>query len=213
MAESQVKKPDYFLIKHLGTDRGTRGLRAANRGHQAREVVLDDGIHIRRSRLRVTELPFNDFLDSHEAILGLVRRGVIEVQDTQQRAIPYDQLKTLVGKLGKGREGFKVGIDVTPEQEKQEAAAYAEAHKDQTKPDLDLSAVLAAQDQAEAKKKGEANEPEKVEEKPTYSEEELMAMSRKDLNKVAAKEFGVDDADKMPSKQAVIEAIFKASEE
>jgi hypothetical protein len=208
-----VKKPNYFLIKHLGTDRGTRGLRAANRGHQAREVVLDDGIHVRRSRLRVTEMPFCDYLDCHEAVLNLVRRGVIEVQDATQRAIPYEQLKTLTAELGKGIKDFKVGVGTSPEQEKQEAAAYAEAHKDQTKPDMDLSAVLAAQDQAEAKKKGEANEPPKTEEKPSYSEEELMAMNRKKLNEVATKEFGVADPDKLPSKQAVIEAIFKASEE
>jgi predicted amidohydrolase YtcJ len=213
MAEPEVKKPNYFLIKHLGTDRPTRGLRAANRGNRARPIVFDDGIRVLNGRRRVTELPFSDYLDNHEAILDWVRAGVIEVQDAQQHAISYEQLKALTAELGKGREGFHVSVGVTPDQEKQEATIYAEANKDSTKPDMDLSAVLAAQDQAEAKKRGEANEEPKADEKPSYSEDDLLAMNRKELNKVAAEEFGVESPEKLPSKQAVVEAIFKASEE
>jgi len=213
MAEPEVKKPDYFLIKHLGTDRPTRGLRAANRGNRARPIIFDDGIRVLPGRLRVTELPFSDYLDNHESILDWVRAGVIEVQDAQQRALSYEQLKALTAELGKGREGFKVTVGVSLDQEKQEAALYTEVNKDSTKPDIDLSAVLAAQDQAEAKKRGEANEEPKSEEKPSYSEEELLAMNRKELNKVAADEFGIESPEKLPSKQAVVEAIFKSSEE
>lgn len=43
-----------------------------------------------------------------------------------------------------------------------------------------------------------------------YTEEQLLAMSRKALNRIAAREFGVNEPDKLPNKAAVIEAIMAA---
>lgn len=46
-----------------------------------------------------------------------------------------------------------------------------------------------------------------------YTEEQLLAMSRKALNRIAAREFGVSEPDKLPNKPAVVEAIMAAGQE
>jgi hypothetical protein len=50
---------------------------------------------------------------------------------------------------------------------------------DVTKPDLELAETLAAQDQFEAKKSGEANEPEKMEEEDSKSKSKKKKTSKK----------------------------------
>jgi len=87
------------------------------------------------------------------------------------------------------------------------------------------SALAAAVDQKNAEMAGEANPPpsesgageadteETQEEEEGYSEEELLKMSRKDLNKLAAEEFGIENPEKLPNIPSVVQAIMEAGAE
>jgi hypothetical protein len=46
-----------------------------------------------------------------------------------------------------------------------------------------------------------------------YTEEQLLSMSRKALNRIAVREFGIKEPDKLPNKAAVIEAIMAVGQE
>lgn len=81
----------------------------------------------------------------------------------------------------------------------------------ETRNDMGASALTAAVDQHEAEMRGESNPPPSSEEEG-HTEDELLKMSRTDLNAVAEKDYGVQDADKLPNKPAVVKAIFAASE-
>lgn len=86
-------------------------------------------------------------------------------------------------------------------------------HEDTTKPDLEISAVLAAQDQFEAVKRGEANSP--VDPMPVkiaytkYTKEDLMEMSRDDLVKLGNRRFNLK-MDKFANKKKMIDTILGA---
>lgn len=97
-------------------------------------------------------------------------------------------------------------------------------HSDVTRPDMGEGAAIAAVDQHEAEMTGEANtsddedegadsdlEEEESEEEENgngLTEEELMKMTRPELNE-AALEYGVEDPESYSSKQAVVDAIFE----
>jgi hypothetical protein len=81
---------------------------------------------------------------------------------------------------------------------------------DSTEPDAGLSAETAKEGEVTSPSGDEkGTEPES--EDDGYSEEELLAMNRKDLNKIAEKEFRVKHPEKLGSKQEVVEAILNAS--
>ena len=76
--------------------------------------------------------------------------------------------------------------------------------EDATKPDVELSEAIAAQDQFEAAKRGEANAPK------TYTKitrEELDPLNKKDLIKLALKKFDLK-IDKNASKEEMIDTIL-----
>ena len=76
---------------------------------------------------------------------------------------------------------------------------------DTTKPAMEVAAVLAASDQFEAKKRGEANEPKTFKK---YKREDLEHMNKKELMKIANK-LGVM-VDKNSTKEEMIDIIAGA---
>jgi len=237
--KAEVQPLDYVLVKNMASSRETRHIRSSSRGHRYNALVLEDGRRLRQKGDRFTEVTFKDLLSNHQQILELVRVGKLMVYAPDEEVMPYDELKQLVQHLSKGKKLDLSGVqsekdmlsvhpsaqDVSSqsaeEQDDEEDEDSAEEPKstDTTKPDMDLSAVIAASDQAEANKTGEANPPPSEDEKKDtepeddgYSEEGLLAMNRKDLNKIAEKEFKVKHPEKLGSKQEVVEAILNASE-
>lgn len=245
---TQPRKEDYVLIKNMASSRETRHIRSSSRGHRYNAIVLDTGRRIRQKGDRLTEVTFHDLLANHQQVLELVRVGKLQVFAPDESLLEYDALKGLIQTFAKGKPLDLSGVqtekdslalhlshkdasvqgdaeepdeeDEDGEEDEDEDEKPSEATSaDPTKPDIDLSTVLAASDQAEASKTGEANPPPseagKKDAEPKddgYSEEELLAMNRKDLNKIAEKEFRVKHPEKLGSKQEVVEAILNASE-
>ena len=77
-------------------------------------------------------------------------------------------------------------------------------HKDATRPDMDLSATIAAQDQFEAAKLGEANDPSTY---TRYSRKQLEGMKKKELLAVGKKASLA--LDKKMTNRELVEIIIK----
>ena len=86
---------------------------------------------------------------------------MIQVMSPNENAMSYQEVAQLVCQLGKDLVGkdFVFMGDLPKVEETKPLEGKTEPLKDATKPDIDTSALIAAVDQAEAQKTGEANEP------------------------------------------------------
>jgi len=221
-AESPEAKPEtrpihYVLVRHMARSPRTRTLRAARAGHRRQGVLLDDGTRIRkRGKRRLTEVDLRTMVDNHQKLLEYVRVGTIEVLDpVTEQAIPYEGVVEIIENLAKTMklekfELLETGVqdEVIPGSDVPENTAPM---PDTTRPDIDASAMMAAADQAEAKKRGEANLPPSEEEAEELTEADLKKMNRKELDALAT-DNGLDPGD-YSKKDELIEALLELGEE
>ena len=78
---------------------------------------------------------------------------------------------------------------------------------DITRPNGELSATLAAMDQFEAEKRGEAN-PRPVRPAVQYTEKQLLRMTRAQLNRIASEDLGIERPEKLRNKRDVAAAML-----
>lgn len=194
------------LIRHMGRNRRTRTLRAARAGHRRQGVILDNGTRIKKRGERLTQVSLQDLVNKHTRMLEYVRVGTIEVYyPTAQNRLSYDALVALLKEKGalKIDERSMVPQDVVPGSDSPMNSAPTVAPEHQV-----VEPPPPAPTPVEELEK-ELEEEAAEEETPTgYTEAELMAMNRKELNKIAKNEFDIKDPASLPSKQAVVDAIL-----
>ena len=196
------------LVRHISKRVQSRsGRRVARGGGRRQGVVLDNGLRIRKKgRLRLNVVHLSEFARSSDRLMAAMDLSIIEVLDP-------NTMKVLSKEELFGRLNIAVKESVNPRP------------ADATREDIDVSAVTAAVDQANAKRDGEANPPpserdtgllddegeEMSEEGDELSMDDLEKMSRKDLDKLAV-DYGVEDPKKLANKGEVIDAIVAAAE-
>ena len=198
MASAESPTPTQLvLVRHMARSPRTRTMRAARSGHRRQGVLLDDGTRIRKKgKRRYTEVDLAALASNHQRFLEFVRVGTIEVCDpVTEQAYSYEELvaklKALAGAIDES--GVNQDAVLGSDQPENSAPSIAPPPMDDLPP-------------------ADPGVPE-LDETNGLTEEELLKMNRKDLDKVAKKDYGVEDPDKLPNKQAVVEAIFAASEE
>lgn len=185
---SDERPNQYILVRHMARSPRTRTMRAARSGHRRQGVLLDDGSRVRRKgKKRYTQVDLKNFIDNHTQLLEYVRVGTLEICDpVTERAISYDDLVKLLRELGGSELKFSdAGLQ-------QGAIAGSEMPENAAPAEEKAPA-------AEASAKG-------------FSEEELMKMSRGRLNKVARRDYGVENPEKLANKEEVVQAIFSVAE-
>jgi len=147
-----VKPQTYVLIRHMQRSAVTRTQRKTRAGGRYTALVLGDGTRIRRRGPGCNEIGLDLLLENHENILELLKGGMVEILTPSEQPMSYDEVAQLVQQLGKdmgGKDFRYYGDEVTT----------LVPRGDETKRDIDTSALIAAVDQAEARKTGKANEP------------------------------------------------------
>lgn len=193
-AEAEANKPkppreiDYVLVRHLARSPRARTMRAARAGHRRQGVLLDDGTRIRKKgRQRLTEVSLDVFVRNHARILEFVQVGTLELVDPADfQPIPYAELLEIAKKHVKG----ELDTDSRVPQD-----APMGSVEENTAPAPKDAPPPAAPEAG----KGDV-----------YYEEELKKMTRADLNNLASSNFGVNNPEGMPNKQAVVDAIMSA---
>jgi len=207
----------HILVRHMARSARTRTLRAGRAGHRRQGVLLDDGTRIRkRGRRRYTSVDLSTMVYNHQKLLEYVRVGTLEVCDpvTEQR-IPYEGLVELIEGLANNMQLDKFELNEEGVEEGPVLGSEVEDNTsprgDETKTDIDTSAMMAAHDQAEAKKRGEANSPPSENgEEEGLTEADLKKMNRKELDELAEQcELNPSDYAK---KDELIEALLDLGE-
>jgi hypothetical protein len=228
--ESPKTKPlDYVMVRHMGYSAETKAHRSARAGQRKQRMMLDTGRRIRCKGGRYTEVTFSDVLANFNTLLAGVRSGAIRVcRPDNLAALTMSQFVDLGARLA---EDFKVDLRVdntlleplvadqadtkvwvpkTPEvvELEEEAPKSEEAPTATLAPEPAPEPALVSLPVVE-ETKPMVDSPETTE----WDEEALQKLSRSKLNKVATESFGIENPGDLPSKQAVIDAIFAASGE
>jgi len=202
-------EPEFHIyVRHIGRSAANRAQRKARAGHRRQGATLDNGLRIRKKgRMRLTKIALKEFVDNHERLFFYIDNGIIEAIDpATMRAIPRDELLNLLHGL---TDQVKVGDEILPPALITGMVQHPPTRpQDVTRPDMDAAAMMAAADQAEANKSGDANPPPSEEaEEEGLTEADLKKMNRKELDKLA-RENDVNP-DEYSNKNELIEALLE----
>ena len=177
--------PELICVRHLGRNAKSKHIRHERAGYRYSRYFLDDGTPVRRKGRRSIVMDLEKFVANFGSILEGATVGMLEVLEpktmTPVRVADLPaygaEIAAKIGKkveIGDARQLLvdefaylhgepSVKAPTTPKGKSTEV----------TRKDVDTSAVIAAVDQAEAKKTGEANEPpsERKEEKEVEKEQ------------------------------------------
>jgi hypothetical protein len=183
--------------------------------------MLDSGRKLRFKGERFTEVAFKDFYDNFNTLLASVRSGTAEVcrPDTlrpftvgqlldlgKRVAADYDANlkvdKTLLEPLFADLTDTQVWVE-KPEAGAESADTLEVGGPSESQPEEPLQ---------EAEETGLLSAvPAQLEEEESLTEEDLHKKSRNELNELA-ETLGIEDPEKLPNKQAVIDEIIACSE-
>lgn len=214
---------DYVMVKHLGYSPKTKVHRAARAGQRRQRLMLDTGRRIRFKGERFTEVSLTDLFKNFNTLLASVRSGAAEIcRPDNLQPFTHEQLLDLGHRLAEDyKKDLKVDetlleplfADLTDKRvweakpsEPTEGVITPEAPKAQiTEPAPEPIPEEPSQDESRQE------EPTAQGEEVVITEEDLHKKSRGELNELASN-MGVEEPEKLPNKQAVIDAILDASE-
>jgi len=233
--EPKTRPLDYVMVRHMGYSAETKTHRAVRAGQRKQRFMLDTGRRIKAKGDRYTEVAFEDVLKNFNTLLSGIRSGAVEVcRPDNLEAMTMDQFGELGARLADDyKHDLKVdetlleplvGSDLTDKK------VWVEKPKGKdteiTKPSIE-PAVIAAEERKKIEEPVE--EPKAEEAKPvetgllddagedaaeseeeTLTEEQMMEMSVKDLQKLA-KEYGVKGPDKLHKKKDLVDAIMEVA--
>lgn len=232
--ETKSRELDYLMVQHMGYAAETRAHRHIKAGNRRKRFMLDDGRRIQSKGERFDEVTFSDVLTNFNVLLGGVRDGVIRVcRPDNLQELTLEQFVELGARLA---DDFKKDLKIDETlleplvgSDLGDKKVWVEKSKGKdteiTKPSLE-PAVIAAEERKkldepkeepkpaetglldDAGKDAEVTEPPAEEEGLT--EEQMMEMSVKDLQKLA-KDYGVKKPDKLHTKKELVDAIMEVA--
>lgn len=234
--ETEPRELDYLMVQHMGYAAETRSHRHLKAGNRRKRFMLDDGRRIQSKGERFDEVTFSDVLTNFNLLLGGVRDGVIRVcRPDNLQELTLEQFAELGEHLS---DDFKKDLKIDETlleplvgSDLGDKKVWVEKPKGKdteiTKPSIE-PAVIAAEERKkldeepkpaetglldDAGKDAEVAEPAvetPAEEEEGLTEEQMMEMSVKDLQKLA-KDYGVKKPDKLHTKKELVDAIMEVA--
>jgi hypothetical protein len=199
--KNPARPKEYVLVNHMMKSARSGLKRHARSGNRRQGVILDNGQRIRKRGYRMmNEVNLRTMVASHRRLLDYLESGIIEVIDpVTSKALTVAELIKKIEEVGsRATPGEKMKVDWAP--------SAVDPKPDSTQPNMEVAEELAKSPEAtgESEEVVGDGEPEQG-----LTEEELLKLSRSDLNDTA-REYGVDNPEGLKNKQEVVDAIFEA---